>query len=344
MRISKPVIFCLAAAALFGAAAPAAKMLVAGTGPFTLAGLFYLGAAIVVAPAAWRSGVAAIAWRERNLAKVAGVIIAGGVVAPTLLMMALRTASAASVSLWLNFETIATTALAWTIFREHIGGRALAAMLLVAGAGVMLAASSSPGSAEAGFMIAAACLLWGLDNNLTSVIDGLTPAQLTMLKGAIGGGINLAIGLTTERARLAAGPLTAALVIGAFSYGASLVLYIQGAQSLGAARSQMLFASAPFLGCILAWSVLREPVEMRQAAAILVIAAALAILFSDREHGHAHFHSAVTHTHEHSHDDVHHAHEHADRSLAIRHTHPHSHYPIEHEHSHLPDLHHRHEH
>jgi len=50
-----PLIWCLAAAALFGAAAPAAKMLAVQLGPFTLAGLLYLGAALFVQPSAARN-------------------------------------------------------------------------------------------------------------------------------------------------------------------------------------------------------------------------------------------------------------------------------------------------
>jgi hypothetical protein len=46
----------LASAALFGAATPASKALLADLSPFQLAGLLYLGAALGVAPVAWRRG------------------------------------------------------------------------------------------------------------------------------------------------------------------------------------------------------------------------------------------------------------------------------------------------
>ena len=49
-RPGTPVMWCLAAAALFGASTPASKWLLdAQVGPLTLAGLLYLGAAVPTA-------------------------------------------------------------------------------------------------------------------------------------------------------------------------------------------------------------------------------------------------------------------------------------------------------
>ena len=51
-----PVLWCLSAAALFGASTPASKWLLGGMGPLTLAGLLYLGAALAVLPFSFRGG------------------------------------------------------------------------------------------------------------------------------------------------------------------------------------------------------------------------------------------------------------------------------------------------
>ena len=47
-----PVVWCIAAAALFGMSTPASKSLLDALSPLALAGLLYLGAAIAVLPAA----------------------------------------------------------------------------------------------------------------------------------------------------------------------------------------------------------------------------------------------------------------------------------------------------
>src|SRR5262245_11634842 len=195
----------------------------------------------------------------------------------------------------------------------------------------------------AAIMVAAACLCWALDNNLTSLIDGFTPPQYTLLKGLVAGTVNLALGVVTQPARHDWAILLVALVIGALTYGVSLMLYVAGAQQIGAARSQMLFAAAPFIGGLLSWTALGEPVEVPQLLAALAMIAGIGVLLSSR-HTHEHAHRQMTHTHSHRHDDGHHEHVHEGLPTDTHHTHPHTHEPLTHAHPHAHDLHHRHGH
>jgi hypothetical protein len=134
-----------------------------------------------------------------------------------------------------------------------------------------------------------------------------------------------------------------ALAIGAAGYGVSITLWVKGARDLGAARGQVIFATAPFLGALVAWTALGDPVTAAQLAAI-ALAAGGVWLSLDSVHEHRHRHDPVTHDHEHTHPDDHHTHVHAD-GFAGRHSHPHTHDQVlVHAHPHLPDLHHRHAH
>jgi hypothetical protein len=125
--------------------------------------------------------------------------------------------------------------------------------------------------------------------------------------------------------------------------GASILclLWVKGARDLGAARGQVIFATAPFIGAAIAWTLLGE-----DATAVELVAAAIAalgVVVSLRSaHEHTHQHHELVHDHEHDHD-VHHDHAHDDH-VAGRHTHPHAHRPLAHVHPHVPDLHHRHQH
>jgi drug/metabolite transporter (DMT)-like permease len=51
-------------------------------------------------------------------------------------------------------------------------------------------------------------------------------------------------------------------------YGASITLWVRGAQQLGAARGQVIFATAPFLGAVLSWLVLADSIEVVQVIAM----------------------------------------------------------------------------
>jgi len=343
MHTALPALWCLIAAALFGASIPMSKALVATVGPFTLAGLLYLGGALGVLPFAFRGGSPQLRRDRRQQGMLVLAVLLGGGVGPVLLLFGLRMAPAASVSLWLNAETVATAVLAWGLFREHLDRRTVVAAALVLAGGLLLAAPEGAAGWRAGVLVALACVCWGLDNNLTALVSAFTPAQTTVVKGLGAGTVNLGIGLAFEGGLPPASGALGALAVGGFGYGLSILLYITGAQQLGASRSQLLFSTSPFLGVLLAWLLLREPATAAQFGAAGLMLAGIALMLTTR-HGHEHAHAATVHTHEHRHDDGHHLHDHPGLPVWARHTHAHAHEPRIHAHPHAPDLHHRHEH
>jgi drug/metabolite transporter (DMT)-like permease len=342
-RLAVPAMLCLLAAALFGASTPLAKALLGSIGPFTLAGLFYLGGALGVLPFAFRGGSPALRRDPRQRRMLALAVLFGGGIGPVLLLFGLRSAPAASVALWLNTETVATAFIAWAFFHEHLDRRTLLAAGLVLAGGLLLASPEGAAGWRAGALVALACVCWGLDNNLTALVSGFTPAQTTLVKGLGAGTVNLAIGLVVEGGLAPAAGVGAALLVGAFSYGFSIMLYISGAQQLGASRSQLLFSTSPFLGVLLAWLVFGERATGAQLAAAALMISGIALMLGAR-HEHEHAHERMVHTHEHRHDDGHHDHVHPGLPAWVRHTHEHVHEPVTHTHPHVPDLHHRHGH
>jgi drug/metabolite transporter (DMT)-like permease len=341
----KPFSLALLSAALFGAATPASKVLLADLSAFQLAGLLYLGAALGVAPLAWRQGGLRIPGRSdrRNRMRLLGAIAAGGVAGPVLLLVGLRLAGAASVSLWLSFELVATAVLGALLFREPLGRRGWLSVGAALAAAAIVAFSGEQAGVLACLLVLAGCLCWGLDNHLTALIDGITPSESTFWKGLAAGTCNLAIGIAFEP--FAAPPLgtLAALFVGALSYGASILLYISAAQTLGATRAQVAFSSAPLFGVVLSVVWLGEHFGVAHGISALLFAAAIALLMFER-HGHRHSHDAMRHEHAHRHDDGHHLHSHTGLPPGTRHSHPHEHAPMVHAHPHWPDLHHRHHH
>ena len=332
----------LASAVLFGAATPAAKALLGTLSSFQLAGLLYVGAAIGIAP--W----AALGRRGRpptqavTRRRLAGSILFGGIGGPVLLMLGLRTISAGSVSLLLNAEIAATALLGVVLFGETLGSRGWTGVGGIAAAGVALSSQAGwPGAMAAAFVVAA-CVCWGIDNNLTALIDGMSPSETTLWKTAIAGATNFAIGLMLEPLAAPVRTIAMALIVGALCYGVSIALYITAAHQAGAVRAQAVFAAAPFVGALLSWLVLREPVGGTQLLAGVVLVGSIALLMSDR-HTHAHRHEPTRHVHSHRHDDGHHDHVHSHADPAgERHSHWHEHGETEHAHPHVADLHHRH--
>jgi drug/metabolite transporter (DMT)-like permease len=280
-----PVLSCLLAAALFGAATPASKQLLGSLGPILLAAVMYAGAALAVAPRALASWSAARVDR-RNLWRLVGAVLSGGIVGPVLLLRGLSLSSAASVSLWLCLETVATACLGQLFFRERHGARMWLAVVLMVTASVLLSAGART-DARAAWLVAAACLAWGLDNNLTAIIEGFTPAQITFVKGLVAAAVNLAAALLLEPPAFHAPALLQGLLVGALGYGASLLLYVAGARQLGATRSQLLFSTAPIWGLAVAWSFAGEPLHTVQLGAGALMALALLLVPSSKAPVHA---------------------------------------------------------
>ncbi len=343
--VMRPYLLALLSAALFGWATPASKVLLDRVDPLQLAGWLYLGAALGVTPAIVRGGGLTSARRigRDNLRRLVGSILLGGVVGPIVLLLGLRLASAASVSLWLNLELVATVVLGHLFFRDRIGGRGWVAAGGVLSACATLSMAEGPAGGVAVLFVAGACLCWGLDNHLTALIDGLTPQQSVFWKGLAAGTFNLAAAALSGSSLPDGRNVATGLLVGAVSYGLSITLYIASSQQLGAARAQMVFATAPFFGAGASALLLGEPLGVPHAVAAALLVLSLPLLVWDR-HEHTHAHEAMEHEHLHRHDDGHHDHAHPGLPTRVVHSHRHVHAPIAHSHPHLPDLHHRHGH
>jgi drug/metabolite transporter (DMT)-like permease len=345
MQQRSAAVQCALAALLFGVSTPAAAALASRTAPLALAGLLYLGAALAVLP--WF--VTAPPSRDalaRSAPLLALAIGAGGAVGPALLTAGLVDTPAATASLLLNLELVATVLLAATFFREHLGPSTILAALLVSGAGALLVWEPGVGVSAGSLLIVGACCCWGLDNSVTSRIDQIAPHHVTFFKGIVAGTANLALGAAFAEGDAVGSiwTLLGALAIGAVGYGLSTTLWVRGAQQLGAARAQVIFASAPFIGAAVAWMTSDGAPTGRQLGAAAIAAAGVGLSMRSA-HSHEHRHSELDHSHEHAHDDGHHDHDHEHAELVVgSHSHRHVHRPIAHSHPHVPDLHHRHDH
>ena len=177
----------------------------------------------------------------------------GGIIGPLLLMLGLTRTSAASGSLLLNLEGLATMAIAWVVFRENVDRRLLfGAASILAGACVLSWQGQGLRIDEGGLLIAAACLAWGVDNNLTRKLSSADPVIIAMIKGLVAGGVNFTLALLLGARLPSFGAIGAAFVVGFFGVGVSLVLFVLALRHLGSARTGAYFSLAPFLGALIA--------------------------------------------------------------------------------------------
>lgn len=343
----------LAAALLFGASTPFAKLLVGNVAPLLLAGLLYLGSGLGLClllalrqlrqkdgehtPNALRIPRAELPW-------LLGAIVFGGVLGPALLMLGLTQTSGASASLLLNVEGVLTALIAWWVFKENADRHIVLGMVVIVLGGLLLSwepggVSFSPGA----LLIVGACLCWAVDNNLTRKVSTNDAMLVAGLKGLLAGVSNTALALLNGAALPSMTTLGASLVVGFFGYGLSLTLFVVALRTLGTARTGAYFSVAPLFGVAISlvlWPDVPGPLFW-MAAALMAVGVWLHIR---ERHEHEHSHEPLEHSHRHSHDE-HHQHAHAFVWNATEpHTHAHRHEVLTHKHPHYQDIHHRHGH
>lgn len=337
------------AAFLFGISTPLAKGLLGEISPQILAGLFYLGSGIGLAMLDWllrgRTMSREAPLTHADVPWLSGAVIFGGILAPVLLLTGLQQTPASNASLLLNLESVFTVMLAWVVFHENADKKFVLGMAAIFLGSVFLSWQGvTLGIGLVGsFAIVAACLCWGVDNNLTQKISSGNPVQISSIKGLVAGTVNLLLGIWLTNSLPSLAWVSAALVVGFFSYGLSLALFVLSLRNLGTARTAAYFSTAPFIGAVLSVLVLGEAVTWPLAAASVAMAGGVSLLLTEK-HVHLHIHEPLVHAHPHIHDE-HHQHDHKPSDPPGEpHVHLHEHAPLTHSHAHQPDIHHRHSH
>lgn len=346
--MNRNIVYALLAAALFGASTPFAKLLIVGLSPVLLGGLLYLAsglgllAARLIRDRGWKaSGLARSEWPW-----LLGSIFFGGVVGPVALLFGLQQVSALTASLLLNLEAVLTAVIAWLVFRENAGRRIVLGMLAIVAGGVVLSwpAGETGLSGWSGpLAIAAACLCWAIDNNLTRKVSASDALFIAGSKGLMAGTVNTCLALSLGALLPDALTLLSTAAVGLLGYGLSLVLFVLALRGLGTARTGAYFSTAPFIGAALALGLLGESTT----PAFWLAGGFMALgvwLHLTEHHDHTHAHLPLAHAHRHAHD-AHHQHQHDfEWDGTEPHAHWHAHTVVTHKHPHFPDIHHRHEH
>ena len=345
-----PLVYVMLSAALFGVSPTIAKLLVTDVPPIALAGFLYLGAFIglflfttIKKVTSMKAQPKAPPLEKKDLPWLAGAIFAGGVVAPIALMTGLAMMSGYATSLLLNLEGVATAIIAVLVFNEYAGRRLWIALLFMTVAGVLLAWSPDQDTIDlAGLLlIVLAMVCWGMDNNLTQHISNKDPSQITQVKGIIAGTTSLSLAVLLGLQIPLDTTILFALILGAFSYGLSLVLFIKALEGMGSSRTGAFFSFGPFIGAVASILILGESITWLMLAAAALMIVGLWMILTER-HGHLHRHEGMTHTHSHE-IDPHHQHTHPEGQEG-QHSHEHAHEEMVHSHVHWPDQQHRHDH
>lgn len=311
--------YAILAAVFYALNMPLSKLLLGYVAPTFMASFLYLGAGfgIMAVSLLSREKQKENRLTKQDLPYTIGMIVLD-IVAPILLMLGLTSTSSAGASLLNNFEIVVTSMIALVIFKEAISFWLWCGILFITVASILLSVEDMSSLAFSGgsLLILGATACWGLENNCTRQISNKSTYEIVMLKGIFSGVGAFAVASMMREPFPQMQYVGYAMLLGFVAYGLSIFFYIRAQKILGAAKTSAYYAVAPFIGALLSYILIREPLVRHYGIALFVMVAGSVIVVVDTllvRHCHAHSHT-ITHTHNgstHTHSIIHvHSHHH----------------------------------
>ena len=185
------VLYALAAAVFYALNVPCSKLLLAHIEPTVMAAFLYFGAGFGVGIMYLfhrKKEVPSERLAKKDLPYTIGMILLD-IIAPILLMIGVKYGTASGASLLGNFEIVATTMIAFILFREKISKKVWAAVGLITLASLILSFGNigSLHFSIGSLFVLGATVCWGMENNCTKSISEKSTYQIVTIKG-IGSG------------------------------------------------------------------------------------------------------------------------------------------------------------
>ena len=280
-------VFAILAAALYAINVPLSKLLLEHVGTTMMAAFLYLGAGLgllvysVAGKAIGRITIKEPLTRKELPYTVAMVVL--DIAAPILLMLGIARTNSANVSLLNNFEIVATSLIAFFIFKEVLTRRLCAAILLVTLASIILGFEGAGSFVlnTGSLFVLGACVCWGFENNCTRMISSKSSVEIVIIKGCFSGLGSLLIALLLGEELPSPSWMLRVLLLGFVSYGLSINFYILAQKELGAAKTSEFYSVAPFLGVAFSMLLLGERPDMQFYAALAIMLLATVLMVQD---------------------------------------------------------------
>lgn len=262
--------YALLAALLYALSSPFSKLLLEFVGPTLMAACLYLGAGFGLLLVKKTKKTKEEKLEKKDMPYVVGMVVLD-IIAPILLMMGLTITSSSNAALLNNFEIVATTVIAFFIFKEKISKNLLIGIILVLISSIILTFDISSLSFNLGsILVLLAAISWGFENNCTKMISNKNPIDIVIIKGIFSGLGSLIISIIINEFTLNY-YLIFALILGFFSYGLSITTYIYAQRHLGASKTSAFYAVNPFIGTLLSLIIFKDMPNFNFVIALVIM-------------------------------------------------------------------------
>ena len=276
--------FAILAAALYAINIPLSKILLQHVSPTMMAAFLYLGAGIglFIYGKITKEREHSESLTKAELPYTIGMILLD-IAAPILLMLGLGSTNSANASLLNNFEIVATSCIAFLIFKEMLSKKLTFAIILVTIASITLSFEGK-GSFQfntGSLLVLAASCCWGLENNCTRMLSSKSSVQITTIKGLFSGLGSLIVALIAGENIPEIIWMIAVLLLGFVAYGLSINFYIKAQKHLGAAKTSAYYSIAPFLGVFFGIVLLNETPCIQFYIGLVIMIIAIVLMIKD---------------------------------------------------------------
>lgn len=276
--------FAILAAALYAINIPLSKILLQHVSPTMMAAFLYLGAGIglFIYGKITKERDHSESLTKAELPYTIGMILLD-IAAPILLMLGLGSTNSANASLLNNFEIVATSCIAFLIFKETLSKKLTFAIILVTIASITLSFEGK-GSFQfntGSLLVLAASCCWGLENNCTRMLSSKSSVQITTIKGLFSGLGSLIVALIVGESIPEITWMIAVLLLGFVAYGLSINFYIKAQKHLGAAKTSAYYSIAPFLGVFFGIVLLNETPCLQFYIGLVIMIIAIVLMIKD---------------------------------------------------------------
>ena len=276
--------FAILAAALYAINIPLSKILLHHVPPTMMAAFLYLGAGIglFIYGKITKEREHSESLTKAELPYTIGMILLD-IAAPILLMLGLGSTNSANASLLNNFEIVATSCIAFLIFKETLSKKLTFAIILVTIASITLSFEGK-GSFQfntGSLLVLAASCCWGLENNCTRMLSSKSSVQITTIKGLFSGLGSLIVAFSISEKIPEIMYIMAVLLLGFVAYGLSINFYIKAQKHLGAAKTSAYYSIAPFLGVFFGIVLLNETPCIQFYIGLVIMIIAIVLMIKD---------------------------------------------------------------
>ena len=276
--------FAILAAALYAINIPLSKIILQHVSPTMMAAFLYLGAGIglFIYGKITKKREHSESLTKAELPYTIGMILLD-IAAPILLMLGLGSTNSANASLLNNFEIVATSCIAFLIFKETLSQKLTFAIILVTIASITLSFEGK-GSFEfntGSLLVLAASCCWGLENNCTRMLSSKSSVQITTIKGLFSGLGSLIVAFIAGESIPEILWVIAVLLLGFVAYGLSINFYIKAQKHLGAAKTSAYYSIAPFLGVFFGIVLLNETPCIQFYIGLVIMIIAIVLMIKD---------------------------------------------------------------